>query len=166
MAASALRRRNDGDCNETHQVTTDVTAPEFARLAVMTATSDLNLTPRRAEDSVWNRRGWDGTPERMTLTRLLLGVGGGVLAIQGLRQRSVMGSFFTGLGGTLAWWALTGESDLSDARRWFGELYARITGDEHDVIARTSDESFPASDAPSWTPAVGTGARRPKAVQP
>ena len=115
---------------------------------------------------MWERRGWDGTRERLAITRWLVGAGGGVLAIQGLRQRSKAGSILAGLGGSLAWWALTGEGDFSSARRWLGELYTRVTGDEHDVIARASDESFPASDAPSWTPAVGTGTRRPKTTNP
>ena len=32
----------------------------------------------------------------------------------------------SGLGGSLAWWALTGEGDLSDARRWFNEVIERM----------------------------------------
>lgn len=132
----------------------------------MDAPSDLNIVTHRHPESVWDRSGWDGSPQRLTATRWLVGAGGGALAIQGLRQRGVIGSMLTGFGGVLAWWALTGEGDLSGARRWFGEIYTRLTGDEHDLIARASDESFPASDAPSWTPAVGTGARRPKAVHP
>ena len=132
----------------------------------MEATSDLNLATHRNSASVWARSGWDGTRQRLTVTRWLVGIGGGALAIQGLRKRGMIGSVLTGFGGSLAWWALTGEGDLSDARRWFRELYTRVTGDKHDLIAQTSDESFPASDPPSWTPAVGTGARRPKAVNP
>lgn len=125
----------------------------------MDDSSDLNLTTHRAPISVWQRSGWDGTRERLTLTRWLLGVGGGVLAVQGLRQRSVPGSFLAGLGGTLAWWALTGEGDLSNARRWFAETIERVTGRADDLIMQSSAESFPASDAPSWTPTVGTGVR-------
>ena len=132
----------------------------------MTSNSDLNLATHRDATSVWDRRGWDGTRERLAITRWLVGAGGGALAIQGLRQRNVAGSILAGLGGSLAWWALTGEGDFSDARRWLGELYTRVTGDEHDLIARASDESFPASDAPSFTPAVGTGTRRPKTTHP
>lgn len=131
----------------------------------MDTTSDLNLATHRDSSSVWDRRGWDGTPQRLTVTRWLVGAGGGALAIQGLRQRTMVGSLLAGLGGTLAWWALTGEGDLSGASRWFHEVYTRLTGDEHDMIARTSDESFPASDPPSWTPGVGTGTR-PKATRP
>ena len=34
-----------------------------------------------------------------------------------MRQRTVTGGLLAGLGGSLAWWALTGEGDLSEARR-------------------------------------------------
>ena len=132
----------------------------------MNETHGLNLTTHRASASVWDRRGWDGTRGQLATTRWLLGVGGGALALQGLRQRSVMGSVLAGIGGSLAWWALTGEGDLSDARRWIGELYTRVRGEAQDLIEQASHESFPASDAPSFTPAVGTGTRRPRAVHP
>jgi hypothetical protein len=128
--------------------------------------SELNLATHRHSASIWDRRGWDGTPERLTATRWMVGAAGGMLAIQGLRQRGFAGSVLTSLGGTLAWWALTGTGGFSDARHWFDELYRRITGDQPDVISQSSDESFPASDAPSWTPAIGTGTRRPKTNQP
>lgn len=129
-------------------------------------TSDLNLSTHREPASVWDRRGWDGTRERLTITRWLVGVGGAGLAVQGLRQRSVAGGILAGVGGSLAWWALTGEGDMSEARRWIGELYQRVRGEYQDLIEQASHESFPASDAPSWTPAVGTGTRRPRPVHP
>lgn len=133
--------------------------PKLASRTGMNETADLNLTTHRSPDSVWGRSGWDGSPQRLTATRWLVGVGGGVLAVQGLRQRSLTGSILAGLGGSLAWWALTGEGDLSDARRWFTSVMARVTGDADDAISQASAESFPASDAPSFTPTVGTGIR-------
>ena len=125
----------------------------------MTHLSDLNLQTHRSPESVWDRRGWDGTPQRLALTRWLVGVGGGALAIQGLRQRSISGAILAGLGSTLAWWALTGEGDLSDARHWIGSIAERVGLRRDDLIHESSAESFPASDAPSWTPTVGTGLR-------
>src|SRR4051812_29544627 len=100
----------------------------------MDDTKELNLTTHRTSDSVWDRRGWDGTRERLAATRWLLGVGGAALAVQGLRRKSVAGGLLAGLGGSLAWWALTGEGDLSDARRWFGQLAERSGWSPQDVV--------------------------------
>jgi hypothetical protein len=91
----------------------------------------LNLTTHRAPESVWARRGWDGSKDRLTITRCLVGIGGGALAIQGLRQGTWKGRMLAGLGGTLAWWALTGEGDLTDARRWFDEVLERAPYSKH-----------------------------------
>ena len=121
--------------------------------------SGLNLTVHRASASVWDRRGWDGTSREIAVTRWLVGVGGAAMAVQGLRVRGATGSMLAGLGGTLAWWALTGEGDLSDARRWFGSLLERAGWRPADLVQDASADSFPASDAPSWTPTVGTGVR-------
>ena len=126
----------------------------------MTDNQGLNLTHHRAPASVWDRRGWDGTREQLAITRLLIGIGGGALALHGLRSRSVTGGVFAGIGGSLAWWALTGERDLSETRRWFGQLAERAGWCRDDLVHDASADSFPASDAPSFTPTVGTGVRR------
>jgi hypothetical protein len=123
----------------------------------MTDTQGLNLTTHRATESVWERSGWDGNREKLAVTRWLVGIGGGALALQGLRQRSIAGSLLAGVGGGLAWWALTGEGDLSEARRRIGQAIERVGLRSEDRVHDESAESFPASDAPSWTPTVGTG---------
>ncbi|HKB11580.1 MAG TPA: hypothetical protein VKD69_13045 [Vicinamibacterales bacterium] len=91
------------------------------------------------------------------MTRWLIGIGGTALAVQGLRQRTVLGSLLAGLGVSLAWWALTGEGDLSDARRRFDALCERSGWRREDLVHDASADSFPASDPPAFTSTVGTG---------
>lgn len=124
--------------------------------------AELNLTTvtHRAPASVWDRDGWNGNRERLGLTRWLVGLGGAAMALHGARQRSLKGGLLAGVGGTLAWWALTGEGDLSEARRWFARAMDRAPWRWEDPVHEASDESFPASDPPSRSAAVGTGLRK------
>ena len=121
--------------------------------------AELNLTTHRESRSVWERRGWDGTAETAPIARLLLGVGGGALAMQGMKRRGVTGALLVGVGTTLAWWAVTGRSTMPNLQRWVDAARERFV-DGEDQVHEASADSFPASDAPSWTPATGTGLRR------
>ncbi len=121
--------------------------------------SDLNLTPHRGSTSVWDRQGWNGEQERLALTRVLVGVAGGALALQGMRQRSWSAPFLTVLGGGLAWWAMSGRN-VEETRRWVEDMLERRGWKPADIVGESSAESFPASDAPGWTPTTGTGLRR------
>src|SRR5207247_5129232 len=124
-------RYRDATCRNSYQPSWPAAAPpNLHRKCLMTERTDLpdsglNLTTHRAPASVWDRRGWDGTREQLALTRWTMGGGGAALAVQGVRQRTATGAILAGLGGTLAWWALTGEGDLSEARHWFGRVLER-----------------------------------------
>ncbi len=129
-------------------------------------TSDLNLTTtsHRLPESVWDRAGWDGSPERArTIGRWLLTVAGIAIAADGIRRRSPGGIVAAAVGGTLACWAWTGDADATAAaRHWLKDLAERAPWPwrENDRVLQMSAESFPASDAPSWTPTTGAGVKK------
>ena len=111
----------------------------------------LNLVQHRCGSSVWERveeqREWD-------TERWLIGLGAAAFLAAGVRQRSLAGLMLAVGGSALAWWAFAGADERNQLRGQWRALMARRQRPS-DTIGEASEESFPASDAPSWTPTTG-----------
>ena len=110
----------------------------------------LNLVQHRGEPTVWDQKAYSACDTE----RWVAGIAGGALLAYGLKRRSSAGLLLALGGAGLAWWAAT-EADERRVRR--ARLRASLHRRErNDIIAASGEESFPASDAPSWTPTTGS----------
>jgi hypothetical protein len=114
-----------------------------------------NLAPQRGP-SVWDRPDLTPAWSAAESERWCVAACGSALAAMGMRQRSFGGSLLALAGGALAVRAVLGYNDLASLRRTVEHLQIRVN--PADQIEAASDESFPASDAPSWTATAGVKA--------
>jgi hypothetical protein len=119
----------------------------------------MNLMLARSEKSVWDKPSLTAQLSALDQERWVAAAFGSALTVLGARRGGFGGGLVATLGAVLTVRAAMGRRDLGVARGFVDQRLKDRGWRPKDIVSDASEESFPASDSPSWTPTAGT---RPK----
>lgn len=120
----------------------------------------MNLSLPRSDKSVWDKPGLGATLSTYDQERWVTATWASLLAMIGARRGGFMGGLLAMTGLVLTVRAAMGRRDFSMARECVNRSLRDRGWRPKDIVGETSDDSFPASDSPSWTATAGARANK------